>query len=356
MRTITKSIGNGSAMPKPNQAFPPKINKVLICRPNARLGNLLLVTPLVSEITKTFPGCTIDLFVKGSLAPVLFRNHKNINRIIALPAKPFKNLLKYVMAWLSIRKQYYDMVINVDQNSASGRLSTQFARGAFKFYGDADDDLQLRYIDHGHIAKYPVYNFRNYLAGLGFAKSSRKIATLNLKLSTEEISIGKKALKNMVDQKTKTICLFTFATGNKCYPEAWWLAFYNRLKQEYPDYNIIEVLPIHHASQLGFRVPIFYSRDIRQIGALIANTDVFIGADSGIMHLAAAVKTPTIGLFSVTNLNRYQPYGNGSLGINTNETTMNYWILNLNRMLARKQISPAIRKKAKRKFGNIKYS
>jgi ADP-heptose:LPS heptosyltransferase len=37
----------------------------------------------------------------------------------------------------------------------------------------------------------------------------------------------------------------------------------------------------------------FYSKDIREIGAVIANTEIFIGADSGIMHLASASLTPT---------------------------------------------------------------
>jgi ADP-heptose:LPS heptosyltransferase len=85
--------------------------------------------------------------------------------------------------------------------------------------------------------------------------------------------------------------------------------------------NFIEVLPIEKISQLSFKIPSYYSRNVREIGSLIANTDVFIGADSGIMHLASAVKTPTIGLFSVTNEQTYGPYDNSSTGINTNFTS-----------------------------------
>jgi ADP-heptose:LPS heptosyltransferase len=40
-----------------------------------------------------------------------------------------------------------------------------------------------------------------------------------------------------------------------------------------------------------------YSKDVREIGALMANTEVFIGGDSGIMHLASASKVSTVGLF-----------------------------------------------------------
>jgi ADP-heptose:LPS heptosyltransferase len=67
-------------------------------------------------------------------------------------------------------------------------------------------------------------------------------------------------------------------------------SFYDRLKAEYPNYNIIEVLPVENVSQIGFKAPTFYSKDVREIGALMANTEVFIGGDSGIMHLASASK------------------------------------------------------------------
>ena len=48
-----------------------KIKRILICRPNHRLGNLLLITPLIQEISETFPDCKIDLFVKGGIAPTV---------------------------------------------------------------------------------------------------------------------------------------------------------------------------------------------------------------------------------------------------------------------------------------------
>jgi hypothetical protein len=43
-----------------------KFNKILICRPNPRLGNQLLITPLLQEVITTFPECKIDLFVNGA--------------------------------------------------------------------------------------------------------------------------------------------------------------------------------------------------------------------------------------------------------------------------------------------------
>jgi ADP-heptose:LPS heptosyltransferase len=322
MRRITKNIGRSHLHVNEDLSEKIEIKRVLICRPNHRLGNLLLITPLLQEVTATFPGCKIDLFVKGGLAPILFKNYKNIDYIIQLPKKPFSNLFQYIKGWIDLKRKKYDIVINASRRSSSGRLSAQLANSKIKFFGDTCDDFQPKGKDQQHMAKYPIYSLRHYLSKLGFLKRNKKIAPLCLKLSESEIDEGQKKLKELVNNDKKTICLFTYATGHKCYSRCWWQPFYERLKKEYPDYNIVEVLPIENISMIEFQAPSFYSKDIREIGSFIANTTVFIGADSGIMHLASAAGTPTIGLFSVTNENAYKPYGNNSVAINTNTTTI----------------------------------
>ena len=46
-----------------------------------------------------------------------------------------------------------------------------------------------------------------------------------------------------------------------------------------------------------------------QLGALIENCDLYLTCDSGPMHIAAAVGTPTIALFGPTSPIRHGPYG-----------------------------------------------
>lgn len=333
-KTLTKNIGNSYKNPNVDLSEKVKMERVLICRPNQRLGNLLLITPFIQEITTTFPECKIDLFVKGGLAPIIFKNYKNINTIIELPKKPFKNLLQYFSVWMKLKKHRYDLIINIEKGSSSGRIATQFANATYKFFGQADENINSEYKDYEHIAKYPIYDFRLFLTAFGFQNKANSIPSLNLKLSNTEISDGKKILDSIVSNEKKTICIFTFATDDKCYSESWWEEFYEKLKNEFQiQYNIIEVLPVENISQIGFKAPTFYSKDIREIGSLIVNTAVFIGADSGIMHLSSAVGTTTIGLFSRANINMYKPYNNNSLGINTNKTSIDECVKAVNSIL-----------------------
>jgi ADP-heptose:LPS heptosyltransferase len=331
--SITKNIGSSHFGQNIDLTQKVEIKRVLISRPNHRLGNLLLITPLVQEVIATFPQCKIDLFVKGGLAPIIFENYKNINYIIELPKKPFKHLISYFQVWIKIKRQQYDIVINVDKNSSSGRISAQFANAKYKFFGEVDENIQLKYKDYEHIAKYPVYEFRSFLAKLGFEKNENPIPSLNLKLSPSEIAEGQKIVGKLVNNDKKTICVFTYATDDKCYSESWWEEFYGRLKTEYSNYNIIEVLPVENISKIGFKAPTFYSKDIREIGSVIANTEIFIGADSGIMHLASSVQIPTVGLFSRANQNTYQPYNNNSVAINTNNSNTDECIKVIDKIL-----------------------
>lgn len=325
MHSITKHIGSRYTEPKVGDLSITDIKKVLIIRPNHRLGNQLLLTPIVQEVINTFPNCEIDLFVKGGVAIPVFENYTQINNIIQLPKKPFSNLIKYAKGWLSIKQTPYDLVINGDKNSSSGRLLTQLSKARFKIFGNNYEDIASKYEDYEHISKYPVYNLRHYLKKLGLPETNAPIPLLDIKLKDSEIANGKKILEGIIKNNRKTICLYTNATGDKCYSEDWWQTFYARLQSEYTDYNIIEMLPIENISKINFKAPHFYSKDIREMAAIIKNTAIFIAADNGVMHLASASLTPTVGFFSVTSSKMYAPYGNGSIALNTNETSVDDW-------------------------------
>ena len=333
MRSITKNIGSSYSEPEKGEIKISDIKKVLIIRPNHRLGNQLLLTPLVQEVIHMFPDCEIDLFVKGGVAHPVFENYKEINTIIKLPRKPFDNVYKYAKSWISVKRKTYDLVINADRNSSSGKLLTQLAKAKIKVFGEVDESIKEQYEDHEHISKYPIYNLRHYFSKLGFENDTSEMPLLDIKLSEEEISKGKDILKDIVKNNKNTICIYTNATGNKCYSETWWETVYSRLLKEYPDYNIIEMLPIENISKINFKAPNFYSQDIREMGAIINNTNIFISADNGVMHLASASLIPIVGFFSRTKKNTYGPYGNGSVALDTNETNIEDWFTEINRIL-----------------------
>ncbi|WP_208103154.1 glycosyltransferase family 9 protein [Flavobacterium ichthyis] len=293
---------------------PTSIQRILINRPNQRLGNLLMVTPLIDEIERNFPNAKVDVFVKGTLAPTIFKAFPNVDTFIRLPKKPFKEFVEYSKMWFSIRKKKYDFVINIDACSSSGRLATKVSRARFKFFGDLPNGVSIL---EPHMAKFPVVYFRKCMELIGVEVKKEKIPELNLRLSTDELSHGKILLEKLRGDKKNVIAIFTFATGEKNHGVIWWRKFYDLLKLAFPDSLILEILPAHNESAIAFEAKEFLSQDIRELGAVLHHCNVFIGADSGIMHLASAAKVPIIGLFNSNNIARYLPYGNSNIAVDT---------------------------------------
>ena len=52
-----------------------------------------------------------------------------------------------------------------------------------------------------------------------------------------------------------------------------------------------------------------------QLAEVIANTDLFIGADSGVMHIAAATGTPVISIFGPSNADAWRPWTIGTQSV-----------------------------------------
>ncbi len=65
------------------------------------------------------------------------------------------------------------------------------------------------------------------------------------------------------------------------------------------------------ATLTSFRMeaPVIENRPLNELAGLVAAADCFVGNDSGVTHLAAAVGTPTLAIFGPTDPKRWRPLG-----------------------------------------------
>ena len=295
---------------------------ILITRLNHRLGNQLLITPLIEDLIAHFPNCSIDLVVQGQMAEQINRANPNVADYIVMPRKPFKELGVYLKTWLKIRRKKYDLAINVTASSTSGRLAAKLSKSKLQLMGD---EFQQQYAETPlaqHLAVQPVYNLRAWLASVNWAKNI-PLPSLKLHLTAAEKAHGVDLIKKLnPTHKQRVVALYTFATDIKCYEPRFWQPVYEQLKANHPDIHFIEILPVENISQLTDPELIqFYSKDIREIAALMQQCELIVVADSGMMHLATASQTPTLGLFKNPYHHKYTPYGgkNGSLLVRDHE-------------------------------------
>lgn len=293
------------------------IHRILVCRPNHRLGNMVLVSPLLSELERLYPGAEIDLVGSGGAAQTLFGTRFQIRRILDWPYRLARHPWAALQLLRELRRSTYDMAIDPCVGSFTGRMLLSVCHARFKVGFPVDSMPDSR--TPQHFAKRSVHVLRRVCA----APRSDDFPLLNIALTPRELDQGAHTLAAILGDTAATrgneptIGIFTNATGAKRLPEAWWSEFITILRAHRPDIRVIDVLAAHGRSQLPGVTTSFYTRDLRKLAAVLAHLSGFVSADCGVMHLAAATGVPTLGFFTLPIRAKYTPYGPGnrSLGI-----------------------------------------
>jgi ADP-heptose:LPS heptosyltransferase len=187
-----------------------------------------------------------------------------------------------------------------------------------------------------HMGAFPVYLFRR--AVLGLAEDSARMAppTLDIRLSPRERDEGRRQLARLAGTGRPVLAISAAATGAKQLSVPWWRELAKLLSCTSAA-RIIEIRPPSGAASFP-EYPGYASRSLRQVAGVIAATNTFVCADSGLMHLGSASLCPTVGLFRVTDPQVYGPYGPGNATVTVGaegKPAMDQVIAKVNAVLAR---------------------
>ncbi len=320
---LNKSIVNHWQEPIPRKG----IFRILVCRPNHRLGNTILLTPLITELERQYKGAEIDIISEGDIAEEVFASFFSVKNIFCLPRRGFKHPIAFLGLLSQVRKTTYDLIVDPCVGSGFSRVLTRVLRGRYKL-GFSNYQASRSGLTHAvpeevamrHMAKRAI-NLLRWTPTQPSA-SEGTYPSLDIRLTEAEHAHGRHAICELlcVSHQTRTppvVGIFANATGAKRYPMEWWNEFISTFKELSPQSSLIELIPAHGRSMLSEEWPGYYSSDIRRMGAVMAGLDLMISADCGVMHLAVASKVPTVGMFCVTDASVYEPYGLGSCSLLT---------------------------------------
>jgi ADP-heptose:LPS heptosyltransferase len=297
------------------------IHRVLLIRPNHRLGNTLLLTPILADIERAYPSAEVDIITSGQAAHEVFGGFDSVRHLLVLPRKIVRHPLILSRTLHHLRTQRYDLAIDPCVSSQTGRVLLLMSRAKYKlgFVGKGNAGR----ISCGvaipsctkHMAQVPVYLLRT---ARGEAFDIAPCPTLDIRLSETERKQGEGRRQRILGNPSPgvfRIGVFGEATGAKAFPDAWWKAMLETFEQARRDVVFIEILPATGASKFGEAFPSYYSTSIRRMAAVMAGLDLVISADCGVMHLAVASGAMTIGLFKVTDSSMYAPYGDDNFAV-----------------------------------------
>jgi ADP-heptose:LPS heptosyltransferase len=305
------------------------IHRILICRTVHTLGDSLMLTPLLDELANIYPGAEMDIISGYPSAAALYAVHPNVRCVFCLPAHVPGHPLGTLRALRSMRQKHYDLAIDPDPRSQSGRLLTLYASAARKlgYLGPNKGGALSHGVDvsgaPSHRAMEGVYLLRT---ALGEDAMLRKYPQPSLWLSVEERERGRQRLAHVSGVRNAAeplprIGIFANATRNKLLSLDWWRRFLAAFKPHTSQYCMIEILPAFGRSLLEDRYPNFDCSDVRRLAAMLANLSLYISADCGVMHLAWATGAPTIGLFNATKPAEWGPWGGHNRSLDLHDTT-----------------------------------
>jgi ADP-heptose:LPS heptosyltransferase len=299
---------------------------ILICRPNTRLGNTLLMTPLLEEIEATLPAARVEVLTACPVAPEVFREFPSVVRVHQLPFRGVRHPLQHLLTLLRVRRQRYDVLIDPCPRSWTARFLTRHLPARLKLgftssHKDTGVDIGVPFEGAPvHMGDYPVYLLRRGFLGWDEGASRAEMPKLAIRLTEAERLAGRAEIACVLGTvgSGPVVAVATHATGAKRFALDWWSRMIASLRTRVPSAQIIEIRPPNGVASLP-ELPAYYSRHVRQVAAVVEAANCFVCADSGLMHLSAATDATTVGLFKVTEPRLYMPRRGASCALTASD-------------------------------------
>ena len=288
-----------------------EIQRILLVRSLFRMGDSILATPAIVLFRKNFPAARID-FVGPRISKTLFRNLPIDHHYEAARSFP-KVCWSYLALLKRIRKAKYDLAVDVSGSSAAlGSFIVGFSAARFRvgLKGQWDRWFNIRLVRSSPLNKYAVLPELVRSMGLESPPVYPKLI-----LSAGEIAEAGRRIQALIPGAAAPV-LGVFVGGRKARGKRWakenFLELARRLRAEGMQ-PIVFIGPEesdllgYFSDALGPGVPVLLEPDVRAFAALVANCKLFVGCDSGPVHLACALRVRTIAIFLQANFDHWGP-------------------------------------------------
>jgi len=291
-----------------------KKNRILI-RATNWIGDSVMSLPALEHLKQSFPNSYICVLLRPWVLPI-FESHPAVDDFIIYDKKgqklqDLKNLLRIIKV---IKRKNFDIAI-LFQNAFEAALIAYFS--GIKTRIGLNTDLRSALLTHPVKRKSMQHHIKNYLD---------IISTLGIKVQDKFPVLY---LKNEYITKAKDILIHVGTNSNSIIVG---LAMYGPAKRwpvEYfskiGDWAVkrwnakVVIMGSNKEYEICAKVADLMSKKAINISgktslgvsmAIIKRCNIFVSNDSGLMHIAAALEVPTIGIFGSTD-----PYATGPKGI-----------------------------------------
>jgi ADP-heptose:LPS heptosyltransferase len=268
-----------------------------------RIGDAVLSTGLLGHLLERHPGARVTLAAGRAAAP-LFSAVPGLERVLIIDKRPYKR--HWLDLWTATAFRRWDLVVDLRASAIAYLLPARRRVTAGK-----RDDTRHRVEELGTLLDLdPPPAPQLWLAPEHETAAERLVPA-----GSPVLAIGPAANWNgkqwPAERFAEVVQRLTGSDGALAGARIAVLAAGQERDQAQP---VIEALPAARVLDLVGEV------DLLTAAACLRRCRAFLGNDSGLMHLAAAAGTPTLGLFGPSHTRRYRPWGPQAAFLRTPES------------------------------------
>ena len=284
------------------------------------VGETILTLPALYALQKRFLGCRIEILCTKRNAVVYSNIGKNV-KVMAISTNPFS-----IKMFMLLNFKKYDLVIDMEEYlnvsaiiaSAVGKYRLGYSHGArAKTY-----QRTVPYNDKQHASE----TFMDLIRAIGVKASIEKLPQVGYSKEDEK-AVDTLFSKKNISKGDSLVCISP-GTAESAKARMWPAQRYAELANELLKNNKVKLIftgtsnesaligsIVQNISKKERVVDVSGELSLAQLFCLMKKCLLFIGNDSGPMHIAAAQGIPTIGLFGPNLPLRFGPLGKGNVGI-----------------------------------------
>ncbi len=285
------------------------------------IGDVLTATPALRALRESFPAACLEVLVPPNSAPVLaksplvdeviiFDKFQYDRPIDALRPSSLADLLRFAR---DLRRQRYDCLVILHHlttrwgtlkyaalaltSGAKVRVGLDNGRGWF---------LTHRVRDGGFGARHEVEYWLDVVGTIGAETGDASL----------EMTIGENDQIPMTDDQCPLVAIHP-GSGGYSLARRWSAEGFAHVADALAEHHGARIVLVGTAadgvSQVASlmrseAVNLEGKTNLSQLAAILERCDIFIGADSGVMHLAAAMGTPLVAIFGPSNHRAWGPW------------------------------------------------
>lgn len=291
-----------------------KVRRVLVVRLRS-IGDTVLATPSLHALRRFLPDARIDVLLEEWVAPLL-AGFEDVDRVITVERKSTASRL---MAARDLRAENYDVVYNLHGGSTAALLTR--ATGARHRVGFADYAYSKLHNEAAPPSsalwgREKTHSAEQQLALLGWTgvPVSDRPAT-HLAITPEASAVVARKLREAgVDDSIAFALIHPAAAFDT---KTWAAENFARVIDFLSARGLVSIaVAAPNESEVIERLraransPLISFTDLRlpEITALASRARLFVGNDSGVAHIAAAVRVPQVVVFGSSNVAHWRPW------------------------------------------------